>query len=400
VTIKQEEFSSEPMNKNSPEKIYDKNIQISEVVDDALKEIYSCESKHTTNNLKKLRDKIKQLCDKKNNMPEIILETLINKLSSIMENEKESVIEKHCSEQLILILKNSSSNFSKAKRKKEINLIEDYDDRNFFINFWNQYKKEIDNVINELNQLYSILLNSVKDISFVFEYPFKRIEEERQNTKINIESFIKDKFFDIICNDDLIKTLINEIKRNQKSKMIYEITQNKKENAESDKNSQEIINIDLCHTSNNHSTDDNDNNLAYNSDDSIERDYDSPERSKEDDNSYKDLNELVDYINNDDQNEEKIKNGNGKKKKNNIKTSNNPSSQNKKKKKNKKSTADVQIKVEKLSQEEKSVIEFKVKLENDSLNAKEVLNAILYQEQKIKPAYSKRFLSYLQSRLD
>ena len=99
------------------------------------------------------------------------------------------------------------------------------------MNFWNKYKKEIDDVINQLNQLYSILLNSVKDITYVFEYPFKLIEKERLGTKINIETFIKDKFFDIICNDELIKvvklfyshiyvlqTLIQEIKKSQKNK--------------------------------------------------------------------------------------------------------------------------------------------------------------------------------------
>ena len=75
------------------------------------------------------------------------------------------------------------------------------------MNFWNRYKKEIDDVINQLNQLYSILLNSVKDITNVFEYPFKLIERERIGTKINIETFIKDKFFDIICNDELIKVI-------------------------------------------------------------------------------------------------------------------------------------------------------------------------------------------------
>ena len=124
-----------------------------------------------------------------------------------MKNEKESVIEKHCSKQLIIILKNNSKNLGikcSKKNKKEVNE-EDFEDKNFFMNFWNKYKKEIDEVINQLNHLYSILLTSVKDITNVFEYPFKLIEKERSGTKINIETFIKDKFFDIICNDGLIK---------------------------------------------------------------------------------------------------------------------------------------------------------------------------------------------------
>ena len=79
------------------------------------------------------------------------------------------------------------------------------------MNFWNKYKKEIEIILikiyNQLNQLYSILLNSVKEITYVFEYPFKMIEKERTGTKINIETFIKDKFFDIICNDELIKVI-------------------------------------------------------------------------------------------------------------------------------------------------------------------------------------------------
>lgn len=90
------------------------------------------------------------------------------------------------------------------KLRKEV-IAEDFRDKNFFMNFWNKYKKEIDDVINQLNQLYSILLNSVQEITYVFEYPFKLIELEKVGTKINIETYIKDKFFDIICNDELIK---------------------------------------------------------------------------------------------------------------------------------------------------------------------------------------------------
>lgn len=103
---------------------------------------------------------------------------------------------------------------------------------NNFQNFWKTYKKEIDDVINQLNQLYSILLNSVKEITLVFEYPLKQIEKKREGAKMNIETFIKDKFFDIICNDDLIKTLIQEIKKNQKSK-----SENTKRESESTKES-------------------------------------------------------------------------------------------------------------------------------------------------------------------
>jgi hypothetical protein len=106
-----------------------------------------------------------------------------------------------------VFLKNNNKSMgsnSTSRKKKEVNA-EDFKDKNFFMNFWNKYKKEIDDVINQLNQLYSILLNSVKEITYVFEYPFKLIEKERIGTKINIETFIKDKFFDIICNDELIK---------------------------------------------------------------------------------------------------------------------------------------------------------------------------------------------------
>lgn len=86
--------------------------------------------------------------------------------------------------------------------------MDDYNDHNFITKFMTQYKNEIDNVICELNQLYSILLNSVKDITYVFEVPFKKIEDERPGTVVNVESFIREKFIDIICNDDLIKVKI------------------------------------------------------------------------------------------------------------------------------------------------------------------------------------------------
>ena len=61
----------------------EKTMLISTVVDEALKEIYSGDTKHI--NLKRLKNSIKILIDKKKHMPEMILETLINKLSSIME---------------------------------------------------------------------------------------------------------------------------------------------------------------------------------------------------------------------------------------------------------------------------------------------------------------------------
>jgi hypothetical protein len=124
------------------------------------------------------------------------------------------VIEKHCSKQLIFLLKKNNKNLVlqssyQSKKGKEINandFTKDKNDDNAFIHkFWKTYKKEIDDVINQLNHLYSVLLNSVKEISFVFKYPFDLIENQREGPKINIETFIKDKFFDIICNDDLIK---------------------------------------------------------------------------------------------------------------------------------------------------------------------------------------------------
>jgi hypothetical protein len=52
------------------------------------------------------------------------------------------------------------------------------DDNAFIHKFWKTYKKEIDDV-NQLNHLYSVLLNSVKEISFVFKYPFDLIENQR-----------------------------------------------------------------------------------------------------------------------------------------------------------------------------------------------------------------------------
>lgn len=74
----------EPQKKISPESKYD-DEKISQVVDEALKEIYSSDSKRSQENLNKMKNKIKYHVENNKNMPEIILETLINKLSSIME---------------------------------------------------------------------------------------------------------------------------------------------------------------------------------------------------------------------------------------------------------------------------------------------------------------------------
>jgi hypothetical protein len=57
---------------------------VSQVVDEALKEIYNSEPRHSQSNLENMKKKI-EFHVKKNKMPEVILETLINKLSSIME---------------------------------------------------------------------------------------------------------------------------------------------------------------------------------------------------------------------------------------------------------------------------------------------------------------------------
>jgi hypothetical protein len=90
----------------------------------------------------------------------------------------------------------------------------------------------------------------------------------------------------------------------------------------------------------------------------------------EEENNYKDLNELMDYINEDENG--KIKNSPKKKKNGNLKTSQ------KKKKKSKKTIGNNDyLKIEKVQEEDRSVVEFKMKLENDSLNAKDVTSFII-----------------------
>ena len=124
----------------------------------------------------------------------------------------------------------------------------------------------------------------------------------------------------------------------------------------------------MCH--NNHSTCDDNDNVTINSDDSVYEENENiiveknlfEQKLFDEANDHKDLNELVDYINEDDC--EKIKNSSSKKKKTN---------QNKKKKKSKKNLNSDFLKEEKILEEDKIIIEFKVKLENDSLNAKEVI---------------------------
>jgi hypothetical protein len=157
---------------------------------------------------------------------------------------------------------------------------------------------------------------------------------------------------------------------------------------------------EICHT-NNHSTCD-DNDVANYSEESIEDEKEDSIHShkakfnkdvQEEENNvneYKDLNELLDYINEDDS-QGKLKNS-PKKKKAVMKT--NPNT--KKKKKSKKNIyINEQVfqeeSIGKEKEEDKSVVEFKMKLENESANAKE--------KQKIKPFYSSRFLSYLSSHL-
>lgn len=84
LKLNKEEIILEAQKKNSPECKYD-DEKVSQVVDEALQEIYSSDSKFSQTNLKRMKSKIKYHVENKKNMPEIMLETLINKLSSIME---------------------------------------------------------------------------------------------------------------------------------------------------------------------------------------------------------------------------------------------------------------------------------------------------------------------------
>jgi len=178
-------------------------------------------------------------------------------------------------------------------------------------------------------------------------------------------------FFDIICNDELIKTLIQEIKRNQKSNKIM----SDKKDVELERNlgtcdTQDSHNFrERCHTYNNHSTCDDNDIEANISEESIDDKETSAntQRTKynnevlDEENAFKDLNELMDYINEDDRNSPRNKNNH------NLKTH-----KSKKKKKSKKILNNTDyVKKEKLY-EDKSVSEFKVKLESVTSKAKEI----------------------------
>lgn len=83
LKIRKEDSTSESRKKVMVEEKYD-DEKVSQVVDEALKEIYNSDSKNSNPGLKRMKQRIENHVEK-NRMPEIILETLINKLSSIME---------------------------------------------------------------------------------------------------------------------------------------------------------------------------------------------------------------------------------------------------------------------------------------------------------------------------
>ena len=85
---------------------------------------------------------------------------------------------------------------------------------NEILNFCKDNKNEIVSIINDLNKVYQILSRSAPLINQIFKIPFMELENE-YDTKLTMENIHKEEFFNVIINDDFIKSLIIEVKNKE-----------------------------------------------------------------------------------------------------------------------------------------------------------------------------------------
>jgi hypothetical protein len=82
------------------------------------------------------------------------------------------------------------------------------------MNFCKDNTSGILSIINDLNKTYLFLLKACSHLILIFEFPLNEMNKEFK-TSINLENLHKEEFFNVIINDDFIKSLIIEVKNKE-----------------------------------------------------------------------------------------------------------------------------------------------------------------------------------------
>ncbi len=82
------------------------------------------------------------------------------------------------------------------------------------LNFCRENTNGILSIINDLNKTYLFLLKACSHLIEIFEYPVIEMIKEFKIT-VDLENIHKEEFFNVIINDDFIKSLIIEVKNKE-----------------------------------------------------------------------------------------------------------------------------------------------------------------------------------------
>lgn len=100
---------------------------------------------------------------------------------------------------------NSNNLTQEQKTKNEIK------HSNEILNFCNNYKNPIVNIIKDLNKVYEAIMKSSSVFDGIFHTPLALIKE-KYNLQLKTKNLHKEEFFNAIINDEFIKALIIEVK--------------------------------------------------------------------------------------------------------------------------------------------------------------------------------------------
>jgi hypothetical protein len=188
------------------------------------KEIYtyyynSGNNKSTVNMEKEIRSLSSQINEKllncKPDYLHLFVKLLNENVSAYIKSFKDSITEKPINKKL-------KEKYHDLKKSIHIDINKDINDLikhketkfkciNEILNFCKDNKNEIVSIINDLNKIYGILMKSSPLLNQIFKIPFMELETER-DCNLSMENIHKEEFFNVIINDDFIKSLIIEVK--------------------------------------------------------------------------------------------------------------------------------------------------------------------------------------------
>jgi hypothetical protein len=142
---------------------------------------------------------------------------LLNYISKFIKKFKDSILAKvshkelkskydHIRKCIQIIMSNHSNN-------QEQKFINERKATQEVFNFCQDYKKQIANLIYELNIVYKSIVKSGSILDVIFKTPQEKIQNDYNlDFDVSTQQLHKDEFFNAIINDDFIKALIIEVK--------------------------------------------------------------------------------------------------------------------------------------------------------------------------------------------